>query len=56
MRMHSFLYFLRNGKNNFTKDGNIIIFNEGSFFIPVRVFNKILIELLKYWEKEKQLS
>jgi hypothetical protein len=53
MRMHPFLYFLRNGKINFTKDGNIIIFNEGSFFIPVRVFNKILTELQKILGKRK---
>jgi len=42
---HSFLFFLKEGKIEFTNSGNIIFFNEGSIIIPVRVFNKMLLTL-----------
>lgn len=47
MISHPFFYFLKNNQIIFDETTKyIIIFNEGSLFLPVRVFNKIQIELI----------
>lgn len=57
---HSFFYFLESGEIAFLEEkGFIIIFNEGSIFLPARVFNflqKKLIETLGLEEASKILK
>lgn len=44
---HPFLKLLKDGKIEFTKEGFIVPLHEGDILLPSRVFNKLLLLLLK---------